>query len=322
MAKKSKRKEASIKSSILVLLLILILLISSTYAWFTANKNITISTLNVNVTASNGIQISTDAEKWKTVITNEDITTNAYVGNTNQLPNSMAPVSTVKDVVDGKLQLFEGALAAGPSGNFQLTATGPLVDTQGPTGNYIAFDIFLKVNDTTEVYLSSGPEGSKVSDDKGLANAARVAFIDEGNAADGQEATTYTSLNTGNTGSTKIWEPNNEVHKAEAKSNATGILGVKGPVGDTELPTYGVAKAIESPIAADQTQKDDGTNLKKVTNDISTPSSGVPESKALIQLKPGITKVRIYMWIEGQDIDCENSSSGANVKFDVKFNIV
>lgn len=321
MAKKSKRK-TSVKSSLLVLLLILILLISSTYAWFTANKNLTISSLNVNVAASNGIQISTDAKTWKTIITNEDITTNAYAGNVNQLPATMAPVSTAKDVADGKLQLFEGALAASKtSGNFELTAKGPLVDAAGTTGNYIAFDIFLKVNETTEVFLSGGEQGSSVTDDKGLKNAARVAFIDEGNSADGQADTVYTALNNGTKEKTKIWEPNNEVHKAEAKSNATGILGMSGPIGDTKLPTYGVAQAITSPIPANQTQKDDGTNLKTVTEDITTPSSGVPESTSLITLQPGITKVRIYMWIEGQDIDCENSSSGANVTFDVKFNI-
>ena len=318
MSKKSKRG-ASVKSSLLVLLLILILLISSTYAWFTANKNITISSLNVNVTASNGIQISTDAEKWKTIISNEDITTNAYSGHINQLPTTMAPVSTAKDVLAGKLQLFEGALTAGKSGNFELKATGPLQDTAGSTGNYIAFDIFLKVNDRTEVFLTQGPDGAKVTDDKGLANAARVAFIDEGHAADGQNANTYTSLNNGSVA--KIWEPNNEVHKDEAKSNATGILGVVGPVQNVKLPTYGVAKAIDVAIPADQTQKDDGTNLKTVTNDISTPSSGVPESTSLITLEAGITKVRVYMWIEGQDIDCENSASGANVTFDIKFNI-
>ena len=45
MKKESKRK-TSIKSSILILLLIAILLISSTYAWFTANKTVTISDIN------------------------------------------------------------------------------------------------------------------------------------------------------------------------------------------------------------------------------------------------------------------------------------
>ena len=59
MSKKSKRK-ANLKASILVLLLLAILLMASTYAWFTSNTQVTISTLNVNVEAKNGLQISAD----------------------------------------------------------------------------------------------------------------------------------------------------------------------------------------------------------------------------------------------------------------------
>ena len=45
----SKRREKkNLKSSLLVLLLIAILLIASTYAWFTANTTVTISSLFTN----------------------------------------------------------------------------------------------------------------------------------------------------------------------------------------------------------------------------------------------------------------------------------
>ena len=36
-------------------------------------------------------------------------------------------------------------------------------------------------------------------------------------------------------------------------------------------------------------------------------------------LAAGVTKVRVYMWIEGQDVDCENMASGTNVNFNVQF---
>lgn len=52
---KKKQKKNELKSAILVLLLIAILLIASTYAWFTANTNVEVSTLNVNVRAANGL---------------------------------------------------------------------------------------------------------------------------------------------------------------------------------------------------------------------------------------------------------------------------
>ena len=122
MSKKSSKRKASIKSSILLLLLIAILLIASTYAWFTANKTVTISSLNVNVEAKNGLQISTDAQNWKAVISNEDITKNAYTGNKNQIPTTMEPVSTVGTVTDGFMGMFYGTAAPGDTGSYELTA--------------------------------------------------------------------------------------------------------------------------------------------------------------------------------------------------------
>ena len=93
---KKKQKKNELKSAILVLLLIAILLIASTYAWFTANTNVEVSTLNVNVRAANGLQISADGTNWKTVLTNEDIdpdnVTTTYAGNKNQIPTVMEPV--------------------------------------------------------------------------------------------------------------------------------------------------------------------------------------------------------------------------------------
>lgn len=36
-------------------------------------------------------------------------------------------------------------------------------------------------------------------------------------------------------------------------------------------------------------------------------------------LYPGEGKIRVYMWVEGQDVDCENSASGATINFDLQF---
>ena len=72
MSKKSKRKN-DVKSSILVLLLIAILLIASTYAWFTSNRTVTVNSLDVNVAAKNGLQISADGTNWKSILQKDDL---------------------------------------------------------------------------------------------------------------------------------------------------------------------------------------------------------------------------------------------------------
>ena len=145
MSKKSKRK-ANLKASILVLLLLAILLMASTYAWFTSNTQVTISTLNVNVEAKNGLQISADGTNWKTILETADIdpTTVAatYPGNTNQIPTIMEPVSSAGNVntADGTLNMFYGmAEADETSGKWELTATKE-TDAKGTVGKVIKIE--------------------------------------------------------------------------------------------------------------------------------------------------------------------------------------
>ena len=38
-------------------------------------------------------------------------------------------------------------------------------------------------------------------------------------------------------------------------------------------------------------------------------------------LSAGVTKVRVYMWVEGQDVDCEDNASGGTVSYNLSFSI-
>ena len=49
------------------------------------------------------------------------------------------------------------------------------------------------------------------------------------------------------------------------------------------------------------------------------PGTAPSGTSALFTINAGITKVRIYAWVEGQDVDCENDASGTNVTFNIKF---
>ena len=315
MSKKSKRRE-SIKSSILILLLIAILLIASTYAWFTANTVVSVSTLDVQVQAQNGLQISVDGTNWKTVLTAEDITgaKETYTSSVNQLPGEMEPVSTVGTVKNGVMEMFYGTVS-GDTGSYLLTATQE-TDAQGTKGKYIVFDAFFRVDKDSALSLT---KDSKVTakagtTSRGLENAARVGFCVLGN-------TTSTDLSTiqGLTGGTTsyIWEPNYDVHTAEGVKNAKDTYGIEtSETGGSQLEYYGVNQAISSGVALKSTE----TYFTKVTPKISTKASYSTDN-ALMNLTAGITKVRIYMWIEGQDVDCENSASGVDISYTLQFSI-
>ena len=59
-----KKRKRKIFLSILMILFVGIILTASTYAWFTANQTVTVQTIDVNVAAQNGLQISTDGTSW------------------------------------------------------------------------------------------------------------------------------------------------------------------------------------------------------------------------------------------------------------------
>ena len=45
------------------------------------------------------------------------------------------------------------------------------------------------------------------------------------------------------------------------------------------------------------------------------------EKTDVFSLAAGITKVRVYMWVEGQDIDCENTASGTDISFNLQLEV-
>lgn len=323
MVKKNERRKNNLRYSLLLLLLLLVFLMVSTYAWFTANQTVTISTLDVNVQTSNGLQISADAINWKTILQKADITgaSATYTSSVNQVPDEMQPVSSVGivDTGTGYMDMYFGTVDALEDGTGYSLASDKEVDTRGAEGRYIAFDIFLRVDQTTPVYLTTASniitkEGAA---DKGLQNAARVAFIDEGNVADVGDSTGAQALKGGTT--SIIWEPNYDVHTAAGVANAKEIYGLDTTTTGASQLSYQGIKA-EFADSEGVTLKNTNTfsqYFQTVTPTISTVKD-FDAQQTLLNLKAGITKVRIYMWVEGQDVDCENNASGTDISFNVQ----
>ena len=247
MSKKSSKRKASIKSSILLLLLIAILLIASTYAWFTANKTVTISSLNVNVEAKNGLQISTDAQNCK---------------------------------ADKEMQLS----------------------------------------------LTTNSKVTSAASDKGLQNASRVAFCLLGNGtADTPPATAqgWKKAGTLGDGTTYLWEPNADSHTslAAASANSTyygGASTVKAGTGQAPITYYGVNKAIVAGVPLSQVNNGKGGDAFTQVTPTASTNATMDAATQIFTVQQGITKVRVYMWVEGQDVDCDNSASGTDLTFDLQ----
>lgn len=324
--KKNKQKKTSLKSAIVLLLLIALLLITSSYAWFTANQTVTVSTLQVNVKASNGLQISADAQNWKTVLEKADLTTAAgtYADLVNQLPETdLEPVSSIGSVTDGKMDMFYGVVEADAdqAGEYYLSSTKQ-TDATGTTGKYIAFDLFLKVDQKTTIYMTPNSKVTFAGDsDKGLQNAARVAFVTEGSATVDKSPDEMRKLALG-TGTAKIWEPNYDVHTAAGVAAARDTYQVTtSTTNGSQIPYYGIKAVIPAktiPMKQVTTANPSETYFEQATVDYKTTAANT-STVQFAELAAGVTKIRVYMWVEGQDVDCENSASGTDIKFDLQF---
>lgn len=339
-----KQKRRSLRLTLLLLLLTAIILLSSSYAWFTANQTVTVDSLQVNVAAQNGLQISADGSKFSAMINTDDLKTasQTYTSLVNQLPDSLAPVSTGGKVTNGNLDMYLGTVAAGADGKYRLTAEKQ-TDATGTTGSYVAFDMFLKVEKTTQIKLT-GSSGVKISGaSTGIENAARVAFVVQGNQAAGTDLSTIQGLKAGNL---YIWEPNYDAHTPSAISNAIGTYGKTlsdfglssmpvAAVSDVDQITVdGVISDISSGILLDEcTAEDNGDTFAIVTPTYKTKAAFGPADagaadvpgtnyQQIFNLEPGITKIRVYFWIEGQDYDCENSASGGNITLNLQMSIM
>ena len=299
--KKNLTKKALVPAIAMVIASV-IALSGVTYAWFTTGTTASVSNLNVNVQTANGIQVSLDAKSWKSVLTSDDIVSaivNAtdYTNRNIQFPSGeIAPVSSAGNVVDGKMQMFYG----------EYNADGNLIsvsekEENGTGGNFVAFDLFFKSSSDQTLTLNIGTGMSSVScidmanqnaeSEAGTDKAVRVAFVPMGSALTESGARSLTA----NGVKALIWEPN-------ANNRAPGVEGTG------KMDYYGFKTEFKDGVA--ENALGDG--------EVELVSTFV-ESQVILNMTAGISKVRVYIWLEGQDVDCINNISNGDFSVNLQF---
>lgn len=325
--KKSNERKFNLKSSLLLLLLTAVLLIVSSYAWFTSNQTVTVSSLNVNVEAKNGLQISADGTNWKSIIQNSDLTSvhsTTYTSSVNQIPSVLEPVSTAGsiDTTTGFMDMFYGVVGDRDDGQLTLSSTKE-TELEGSTGKFISFDLFFRVNANTQIYLSTNSNVTYAdANSRGMENAARIAFLNQGTVSAGASISEIQGLKGATT--SFIWEPNYDVHTAAGVANAYDVYGLSiAQTGTDPLPYHGIKAEI--PEATEVLLGHANSANHSTLFDLVTPTyltiKDFASNTQVFTLQSGITKMRIYMWIEGQDVDCENTASGSNIQYNLQLTV-
>ena len=332
MKKRRRRKIRIIYLSIL-LLFTFVMFSTSSYAWFTSNRIVTVNTINIHVGASGGVEISADGTNWKSIISPEDITgvhATTYPTSVNQLPYQLEPVSSGKEVDNnGLLKIYYGVTDNNASGEYSLTSTRSIETESNGTesnGKFIVFDLFFKTDNESELYLTNesnvvytNPETSK-----GIANAARIAFVNEGTVPVGSPVGTIQGLRRGTSNTAYLWEPNYDTHTEAGVANARDVYRI--------TTTTSNANRLEYDGMINEISGSDGVTIKTAnrTNypgffkkvDVDYPTkNGFTDYVKAFTVGSGITKMRIYMWVEGQDVDCENAASYDDIDFNLQLTV-
>jgi len=209
------------------------------------------------------------------------------------------------------------------------------IDKCGTTGKHLmAFDIYLKVDkDNTPLYITENAGVTNTSaTDLGIKNTTRVAFLQRGfvdytTYRDGDGTTEGTKLaqDLNEAGDVIIWEPNFDAHTTSGVAAAKTFYGIEGLTageGNNTVAYEGVKAEITTPIDLTETNSTKYSNLfAAVDPAIKTEATNHGRKDTGIVLNSGVTKVRVYFWVEGQDVDTENRATGSNMKLDLEFSI-
>lgn len=346
-----EEKKSHKRRAILLLLLLLItgfLLTTSTYAWFTSNTTVSVNNIQVNVATQNGIQLSADGINWKSILSTTDLkdANKTYAAATNQIPSALEPVSTAMTLESDYLKMYYGTVDTNSAGDYILTSTdvSTVKDNSktvegtpaGETGKFVAFDLFVKLDgnagQATNIYMTSSSGVTASGNDTGIKNASRIAFINLGELASSKTSAEVQAI----TGGTDkyLWEPNYDVHTATGYNNAVQVYkmsadAISAGSGNNIISYDGVNGVISSTEnvklgEANTSHATSGSKFVAVTPAYKTneafSAEGSIQTQQIFDLKAGyITKVRVYFWVEGQDVDCENGASGGNIVLNLQF---
>lgn len=322
-----RRKKNRLFYLLLLLFVTVISLSVSSYAWFTSNRLVKVDLLNVSVKAQGGIEISVDGSNWKSSVSADDITKarENYPNSVNQIPSVLEPVSSVMDIDNGKVKLFYGVASNNSDGDYVLDTTRSIEEESfgnDSNGKFVTFDLFLKVNKDTDLYLTPESNVTYGGDTSfGIENAVRFAFVLEGSTFTGSSLDVIQNLTTNDRNNVYVWEPNYDVHTPNGVNNARDVYGINIGTTSDSLLYDGVAKEFDKDKNITTTK----ANSRYYPEYFSTVKvdyytiSGFNNNVKMFNIKNGISKIRVYMWIEGQDVDCENNASIGNVALSLQF---
>lgn len=276
-----------------------------TYAWFTESDSAVVDGIEIKtMTAVGGILISLDpnggenGQDWK------------YELDMKIKVDNFKPASTHQDTIqsDGTLRFFDADNdPAFP--NVKIATKDVTSSFNKSEGHYVKQDIYLNNLDNSEdVTVSLAGTKINIQTDQPTTHwATRVAIVDHGTYKQGatynETVNNAAAVKASTSGQVKIYENNSTDHLTGSTdySNTYGVIAEKG---DSE---------------ADKYFNVDGSDNAGMVKLVETKTEAA-DIKITVKAN-SCHKVTVYTWIEGQDVDCRNKTSGGVYGVEVHFTL-
>lgn len=312
-----------------------VLLIVATYAWFSASLNVKIKFFDVKVSTETGLFISLDGVNFSDSVEISrdsiisDLTT-LYPNHTNQWANSgLWSVSSngIPNPDWGKFAMFNGSMGQYKDKarkGIRFVNTRLITEDYANEWNqYVAFDIFLKnvsgspksdnlyISKTTYIDFDDTADEETREKMQDIFNTMRLGIVRIGDTGLKSDVNTIQNLQCNGGCMSIIYEPNHLDHNEES-IEAAHQFGIELQ-DQTYVPTYGTYAEGDF-LDHKSGFVNSGVNLDTDHFALQHTIFYDDLSDPIFQIPNGITKCRVYLWIEGQDVDAiEVHSEGAPV---------
>jgi len=335
------RRRKNTKIMFLVTLFLGVLFITSTYAWFSSSLNVKINFINLKVDTDTGLFISLDGVNWgdEVTISSDSILyeiKEAYPNHTNQWAlNGLWTVSTrgIPNPDSDKFDVYYGAFGKYKEGELkgQKYLRTFLIDESRPysMNKFISFDIFLKNASGSprpdNIYLTENTVFTfreDVTDEiryemSGIMNSIRLGIVRIGSTSINSIPYELQNVKCEGNCTSYIYEPFSRDH-SEKSINDAKEYGITINEGEY-YPTYAVYKEGEY-LNHKSGFLNDGVGVDENYFTLQTTFFEDAFEDPLFQIPNGYLKLRVYVWLEGQDIDSlETFSKGAPINLNMEF---
>lgn len=316
VVKKRLKKRDYVAFYLYLLFVLLSLFVMASYTWFSLSRTPSVSNMNVYITSATGLELSADPgeDNWQLQLS---------VWDTGCIPTELRPVTWSEN--DGRFW----AASYGSDGRLMDYAQWqPLTDSRHANtvttdGYYMKSTFYARSGMRTEVRFApamvvdeAGTQGSgtyvigvaswdmegllHLNSGKGAESAIRI----------GLRATPVDSSGTptGSSGGMFLYEPNADRHVGDS-SGYIKTPSIDGT--DTLVPEERMVLQTASGWADLETPEI--SNIKLTLGEFIT-------NPVLFTVEPGqVMKIELYIWLEGQDVDCVNPMNGAQLMANLQF---